>query len=65
MYLAFALWWSIFWVVVEGGGYILAGRGEWWIVVVGCGCLWVVMDGGGGCLWVLGCYILHVTLLIL
>ena len=33
--LAFAGWWSIFWVVVgggESGGHILADGGQWWVV---------------------------------
>ena len=41
--LAFAGWWSIFWEVVCGGGYILAGGGWSWIYI---GWRWVVMDGG-------------------
>ena len=71
--LAFAGWWSNFWVVVggvdifylvvcgggwlwmgrvvlDGGGYILAGDGWWWMVVDGSG-WWMVVDGGGS-LWV-------------
>ena len=30
---AFTGWWSIFWVVVVGVGYILAGGGWWWMVM--------------------------------
>ena len=34
---------NIFWLVVDGGGYILAD-GEWWWIVVGSGeQLWVVV----------------------
>ena len=34
---------NIFWLVVDGGGYILAD-GEWWWIVVGSGGqLWVVV----------------------
>ena len=33
--LAFAGWQSIFWVVVGGGGQILADGGWWWVVVDG------------------------------
>ena len=45
--LAFAAWWSIFWVIVVvdgGGGYILAGGGWWWVVVSGGG---YILAGGG------------------
>ena len=34
------------WVVVNGGGYILAGGGRWWAVVDGDGWLWMVVGGG-------------------
>ena len=42
--LDFVGWWSIFWVVVGGGGYFLAGRGQWWMVVSGGG---YILAGGG------------------
>ena len=42
--LAFAGWWSIFWMVVDSGRYILGGGGWWWIYF---GWWWVVVDGGG------------------
>ena len=42
------------WVVVRGGGYILAGGRWWWVVVDGSGYIlsgvgwrWVLVDGGG------------------
>ena len=35
---------DIFWLVVGGGGYILAGDGWWWVVV---DIFWLVMVGGG------------------
>ena len=50
-------WWvlvDISWLVVGGGGYILAGVGWWWIYFGWC---WVVVDifwlvmGGGECWW--------------
>ena len=41
--LAFAGWLSIFWEVVGGGGYILAGGWWSWIYI---GWRWVLMDGG-------------------
>ena len=31
--LAFVGWWSIFWEMVDSGGYILACSGWWWMVV--------------------------------
>ena len=45
--LAFTGWWSIFWVVMCGGRYILAGV-RWWMVVGSGG----YILAGGGCLWV-------------
>ena len=54
------MWWvivEIFWLVVVGGEYILAGGGCWWVVVdifwmlVDGGIFWLVV-GGGGSLWV-------------
>ena len=57
----FWLFWWIFWLVVDGVGYILAGGGQWWIYVRWCcwvmlgmfllvlggdGWWWVVVDGG-------------------
>ena len=47
--LAFTGWWSIFWVVMCGGRYILAG-GRCWVVMCGGtyilagGWWWVVVD---------------------
>lgn len=45
---------DIFWIVVDGGGYILA-VGRWWLIVVGifwlvvsgAGSWWVALGGGG------------------
>ena len=45
--LAFTGWWSIFWVVMCGGTYILAG-GWWWVVV---DIFWLVA-GAFGWWWV-------------
>ena len=43
---------DIFWIVVNGGGYILAVGGRWWMVV---DIFWLVVGGGwwvfGGMLW--------------
>ena len=58
---------DIFWLVVGGCGYILAGGGRWWMVVGGGEWWWVVVDifwlvvGDGGWWWVVvggGGYIL-------
>ena len=38
--LAFAGWWSIFWVMVGCHGCILVGGGWWWWMVVGGGGQW-------------------------
>ena len=38
---------DIFWLVVGGGGYILAGAGRCWMVEGGGRWRWVVVDGGG------------------
>ena len=45
--LAFAEWWSIFWVVLGGDGYILAGGGWWWVVMDSGEWWWMVVFGGG------------------
>ena len=44
---------DIFWLVVGGGGYILAGGELWrvladifWLIMGGGGWWWVVMSGG-------------------
>ena len=40
------MWWvmvEIFWLVVVGGEYILAGGGCWWVVV---DIFWMLVDGG-------------------
>ena len=34
---------NIFWLVVDGSGYVLADGEWWWIVVRGGGQLWVVV----------------------
>ena len=43
----FGWWWvvvDIYWLVVGGCGYILAGGGWWWVVV---DMIWLVVGGGG------------------
>ena len=35
---------DIFWLVVDGGGYILARGGSWWVVV---DIFWLVVGRGG------------------
>ena len=40
------MWWvivEIFWLVLVGGEYILAGGGCWWVVV---DIFWMLVDGG-------------------
>ena len=39
---------DIFWLVVGGSGYILAGGGCWWVVL---DIFWLVV-GGGGWWWI-------------
>ena len=55
----------LWWVMVNGGGYILAGSGWWWIyfswwwvlvgdsrdILAGGGWWWMVVDGDGWCGW--------------
>ena len=37
----------VFWLVVDGGRYILAGGGWLWVLLDGGGWQWVVVDSGG------------------
>ena len=56
--LTFAGWWSIFWEMVDSGGYVLDGSG-WWLIYFGW--WWVVVGGGGHILAGDGCLLMVVS----